>query len=212
MTLPRFALLALAASLALGAAPARAADFSDPTWPCVQRKVPNLSWGMMWTGLPLDGSLGDWREDDRVRPLAARIAVRRTPMEEVETRVAEFAETLEGGEEARARRLSLLFKGAFELIDRERAQIISGIGRYAQKQQALADRIDETRIELAELREVEDPSFDQQDRMELLADTVAWDTRIFDERQQSLIYVCESPVILEKRAFSVARAIMAHLP
>jgi hypothetical protein len=35
---------------------------------------------------------------------------------------------------------------------------------------------------------------------------------VFDERKQSLTYVCESPVILEKRAFAIARAIMRHLP
>ena len=206
---PRFALLALMAGLL--AAPAGAADFSDPTWPCVQRKVPHLSWGMMWTGRPLDDTLGDWRDDAQVAALAPRIAVRRTSMEEVRRRVAEFADGLGGEEEAR-RRLALLFAGAFELIDDARAEIISGIARYAEKQQGLADRIDARRIELAELQEVADPSFDQMDRMEALSDTVAWDTRIFDERKQSLTYVCESPVILEKRAFSVARTIMDHLP
>jgi hypothetical protein len=197
---------ALAAFLAL---PAAAADFSDPDWPCIQRKVPNLSWGMMWTGLPIDESLGDWREDEAVRGLVPTLAVRRTPMEEAEARIAGFAEDL--GQEA-DRRLALLFKGVFELIDRERAQIVSGIGRYARKQQALADRIDAARAELAELRALEEPDFDQQDRMEELEDRIKWDTRVFDERKQSLTYVCESPVILEKRAFAIARAIMRHLP
>ena len=38
-----------------------------------------------------------------------------------------------------------------------------------------------------------------------------WDTRIFDEREQSLTYVCESPVLLEQRLFALAREIMAQL-
>ena len=200
----------LAALLAL---PAIAADFSDPDWPCVQRKVVNLSWGMMWTGQPIDDSLGNWREDPEIRTLAETIAVRRTPMDEVEARIAAFADGL--GED-RERRLALLFKGAFELIDRERAQIVGGIGRYARKQTALAERIDEARIEFAELsdaeRAAEGENLDRLDRIEELEDQIAWDTRIFDERQRSLTYVCESPVLLEQRAFAIARAIMAHLP
>ena len=34
-----------------------------------------------------------------------------------------------------------------------------------------------------------------------------WDTRIFTERQQMLTAVCESPVLLERRLFELARAI-----
>lgn len=200
----------LAAALAL---PAVAADFSDPDWPCVQRKVVNLSWGMMWTGLPIDESLGDWRDDPEIRALAETIAVRRTPIEEAEARIAAFADGL--GED-RERRLALLFKAAFELIDRERAQIVNGIGRYARKQAGLAERIDEARIEFAALTEAERAAegedLDRLDRIEELEDQIAWDTRIFDERQRSLTYVCESPVLLEQRAFALARAIMAHLP
>jgi len=38
-----------------------------------------------------------------------------------------------------------------------------------------------------------------------------WDTRVFDERLQSLSYVCESPVLLEQRLFALSRHIMNHL-
>ncbi|MFK8252159.1 hypothetical protein [Ancylobacter terrae] len=34
-----------------------------------------------------------------------------------------------------------------------------------------------------------------------------WDTRIYDTRTQAVTAVCESPVILEQRAFALARAI-----
>ena len=39
-----------------------------------------------------------------------------------------------------------------------------------------------------------------------------WDQRIFTERQQSLTYVCETPVILEQRAFALGRIIAAQVP
>ena len=38
-----------------------------------------------------------------------------------------------------------------------------------------------------------------------------WDTRIYDEREQSLVFVCEQPVLLEQRLFRIGREIMAHL-
>ena len=107
---PASATLAAAVlATALGAAPALAASSDDPTWPCVQRKVPNLSWGMMWTGMPIDDSLGDWRADEAVARIAPELALRRTPMEEAEAMIARFAEGLD--DEA-GRRLALLFKGA----------------------------------------------------------------------------------------------------
>ncbi|RYI14311.1 MAG: hypothetical protein EON48_11985, partial [Acetobacteraceae bacterium] len=39
-----------------------------------------------------------------------------------------------------------------------------------------------------------------------------WDVRIFTDRQAQLTYVCETPVILEQRAFALGRAIAGHLP
>ena len=38
-----------------------------------------------------------------------------------------------------------------------------------------------------------------------------WDMRIYGDRRSSLSYLCEQPVLLEKRAFVVAKAIAAHL-
>ena len=38
-----------------------------------------------------------------------------------------------------------------------------------------------------------------------------WDRRIFDERNQSVSYVCEVPTILEQRLGEIARRIQARL-
>jgi len=198
-----------ALALAVSVTPAMAADFSDPDWPCVQRKVPHLSVGQMWAGPPIgEADLSAWRKDDRVAGLAPVLAVRRTAEEQADSLIGEFSET---HAEDRNRALSLLFAGAFTLIERERSEIISGIGRYARTQTALAAGIDALQTELAELQALAEPNFDQQDRMEELEDKVHWDTRIYKDRQQSLTYVCETPVILEKRAFALARMIQGRL-
>ncbi|MFC7704147.1 hypothetical protein ACFQXB_08075 [Plastorhodobacter daqingensis] len=186
-----------------GLAPARAATFDDPEWPCIQRKIPHLSLGQVWSGpLPDDNIEGLAREPE-IQRLAARLELRRTPIDEAEALIAEFAT---GADEVR---LTALYLATFQRIDRARSSIINGIGRYALKQRALDDQIDARRVELTQLLAADPPDHDRIDAVEQQLD---WDTRIFLDRQQSLIYVCETPVILEQRAFALGRIVAAHLP
>ena len=199
----------LAITVALTGWPAFGADFSDPDWPCIQRKVPQLWIGQMWTGPAIEEpDLQAWRKLPDVAALAPVLAVRRTSEDAAEALVGQFAEA---AGDARDEKLRLLFAGAFTLIDRERSQIISGIGRYARTQTALSAGIEETQNQLTELQAIENPDFDTQDKIEEIEDQLLWDTRIYKDRQQSLTYVCETPVILEKRAFALARMIMARM-
>lgn len=192
--------MAVAASLL--ALPAHAADFKDKSWPCVQRKVPQLSIGQMWTGPLIDESV---RPDAEASALARAIALRRTSLEDAQALVARYAEAL--GED-REEKLAILFRTAFEQINRERADVIGGISRYASKQTGLSERIDGLQQELATLKaKKDDKTDDEWDRMEELQDIVTWDARIYTERAQSLTFVCETPVILEKRAFALAKAV-----
>ena len=188
------------------AASVAAADFSDPEWPCAQRKVVNLSVGQMWAGPPIaEQDLDAWRKDDAIAALAPLLAIRRTGEEEAGRLIAVFAERHDA---SRERDLPLLFAGAFSLIEQERSAIIAGIGRYARRQIVLSRDIGATQEKLAELNAETEPDLDT---IEELEDKLAWDTRIYRDRAQSLTYVCESPVILERRAFALARAIQAHL-
>lgn len=195
-------ILALAALLLAGPALA----LNEPDWPCQQRKVVRLSLGQMWGG-PIPEDLQAWRADAEIVALAGRIAARRTPMAEVEAVVAQLA----AGPDPDAR-LTALFAGAFDIIDRERTRLVDGIVRFSQKQQALAAKVDAQQVEIARLeRETRPDDFDGLDRLEALQDQTLWDVRIYDERRRSLQYVCESPVLLEQRAFALGRLIAARL-
>ncbi|HEU0222156.1 MAG TPA: hypothetical protein VFR34_08095 [Paracoccaceae bacterium] len=201
-------LLAAALAAGLGSA-ALAQPAEDPDWPCIQRKVPHLSPGQMWAGPPLPEDRRAWRDDPELGALAARIAARRTAMEEVP---ALLDGVQAGGGQSRDARLVALFAGIFELIDAERARIIEGIERYARKQRALTERIEARQAEIAAAREeagAEDHA--ALDRIEELEDALAWDIRVYKDRRESLTYVCESPVILERRAFALARLIQERL-
>lgn len=199
----RWALAALLLSTWGG--PVQAADMVDPDWPCVQRKVPELSVGQMWAGpMPEEG----WHPDAKTRAVAASLVPRRVTPEEVAAAATDYAERLPA--DARAQGLADLFAAALAQINKERGQVIAGIARYAHDQEALADRVTAREDELARLQADPDEQKDW-DRIEELQDELAWDTRIFKERAQSLTYVCETPVLLEQRAFTIARALAGLL-
>ncbi len=188
-------------------APAAVAAGGDPDWPCVQRLVPEISGAMIWAGPPLDPVARTWDDDPAVRNLAAELAARRTPIEEADRQVEEFAATLDP--EVKDDRLTALFAGVLETINRDRASLISGIKRFARKQQGLGEQIQQANVALRELSG--EASTEEQARRMTLQEERDWARRIFDEREDSLVYLCEQPVLLEQRAFALARQIAAHL-
>ena len=199
---------AISFTVALGAATEASAFNPHPDWPCVQRKITQLSWGQMWSGPPLPEDPA-WREDERLARLVPDIAARRTPLAKVEDLIASLEAT---DAESRDALLIRLFAGIFERIDADRAQIINGIERYTRSQRALAEKINTMRTELEARRAVTaEDDFDGLDKLDEMEDAVFWETKIYDDRRQALTAVCESPIILEKRAFAVAKIIQNAL-
>ncbi|MCG8594299.1 MAG: hypothetical protein MI785_07975 [Kiloniellales bacterium] len=192
----------LAAGLLILAGPVDAATSEDPDWPCVQRKVPEISAGMVWAGPPVEALKGAWQDDAEISRLAATLAARRTEIEAAKAAVADFAAGLGADKNER---LTLLFAATLDIVNEERASIISGIGRYTRRQQALADKIGRLAGDLSAL-----PASDAAKREELEQQRL-WDIRIYEDRERSLTYICEQPVLLEQRVFALAREIMNHL-
>lgn len=191
--------------LALAAGTARAQPQQDPDWPCVQRLVPELAAGQMWSGPePVEGH---WAADPEIAPLALRLADLAVPMAEVERLIAAFAAAQPA--DLRGGRLALLFTGALEIINGARAGEIEGIKRYARRQQALAQRIAEESAKLVGLP----PGPDVVPPPELaeIKEARDWDLRVFEDRHRSLTHLCDRPVALEQRAFALARIIQEHL-
>jgi hypothetical protein len=200
-------MLPIAALWIIGAYPALAANGQDPDWPCIQRKVSEISAAQVWRGPPLDAAADAWRDDSALAELAAAIASRRTEMADAKGKIAEFATT--AGTDGN-RQLTLLFAGVLATINAERSSIMAGIGRYARRQHDLAEKIAGEAAELDRLP-AEGGTEDEIARREELSDAQTWDTRIFRERERSLGYVCELPTLLEQRAFALGREIVAQL-
>ncbi|KGD96544.1 MULTISPECIES: hypothetical protein [Rhizobium/Agrobacterium group] len=188
---------------ALSAIPtAFAAANADPDWPCIQRKVPEISIGQVWNGDELPETAKQWDRDPRVSDLAAELVKRSNPIENARKQVSDYAATLP--KEQVHEKLEQLFMGVFDKINIERGQIISGIARYAEKQRQLAADVRKKAAEIDRMRAAADT-----DQAELARhdQQLTWETRIFEERVQSLTYVCEVPTLIEQRLYSISKII-----
>ena len=187
------------------AVPAVAMDARHPDWPCPQIVVPKLSVTAFWTGPSIDDVGDAWMKDQTVNDLVLRLAGRRTPLADAEKEAAQF---IVGTDAERQQKAKLLFAGLFATLGRERDEVMAGIERFSQRQQQLRERIT---AELTNLRAQQDATSQDPAADDQLSEQIAWDTRIFDERRQTISYVCEVPSTIERRLFALARAIQQKL-
>jgi hypothetical protein len=200
----RFIVLAVTLEAAAVAAEPKS-DSSERNWPCHQILVGRVSLAAVWSGPSIEGLA--WRNDQAVADIVARLAARRTPLEDAERAVEDFARS-QGA--SKTKKLVAVFAGLFETLNDERTQVIDGLLRFGARQKELAGRI---RAENALPREgpgKESPHASKQDA-ETVARDLEWDLRVFDERHQSLAYVCETPTLIEQRLFALARVIQRSL-
>jgi hypothetical protein len=197
--------LAVLTALAMPHTPARAADPRNPDWPCVQVKVPEISPAAVWAGSPFDDVGEKWQNEPKIKDLVARLAARRTPLEEAQKLAAEF---LSASTEHKKENGRLLFAGLFDTLNRLRADVINGIERYTRRQREYAGRI---RSETLALRELQDKPDADPKQVQEQADRLQWETRIFEDRRRTISYVCEVPVLIEQRLFALGRAIQQEI-
>jgi hypothetical protein len=190
----------LAAGIALPSAP-RAADPRYPDWPCAQIKVPEVSVAAVWAGPTIDDVGNAWEQDPVVRDMVARLAARRTPIEEAQKAIENF---IIGDAVERQRKAKPLIAGLFTALNRERSEVMNGLERFYRHQKSFAEKI---RAETSNLRNLQDSADRDQVKIDELANSVAWDTRIFEERRRTITYACEVPVLIERRLFTLARDI-----
>lgn len=194
----------LAAVLAIGCGanwPSRAADPRYPDWPCTQAKVPEISLAAVWDGPPLDNAEKAWANDQGVKGVIPQVAPRRVPLENAHKIIAEF---VSGDAARREERGTLLFAGLFDRLNRERTEVMNGIERLGRRQKELAEKI---RSDISELHRLQDKADPSEAKLQELGDQVQWNTRIFEDRQKTVRYVCEVPTLIEQRLFALGRAV-----
>ncbi|RJG44258.1 hypothetical protein [Mesorhizobium sp. DCY119] len=186
---------------------ALAAANNDPDWPCIQRKVPELSLGQIWNGPDLPEASKDWSNDEDISDRVKELAARRLPLPEAQKEIKEFAATLPP--EKLEPQLTMLVQGLFDHMNAERSHVISGIARYAHKQLELATALRKESSDVDALRNKPDAD---QNEVTKRTDQLTWQTRVFEERVQSLTYVCEVPTLIEQRLYQLAKTVAETLP
>ena len=180
-----------------------AAANSDPDWPCIQRKVPELSLGQIWNGPELPASAKDWSKDQDVPDLVKELAARRVPIAEAQKRNPRFRRQPAG--RTRRRTVWQAGPGPFRLHERTSAprsfpasaamrgsssNWLRGCARRRPRSTRCAAKPDANVNEIA-----------------ARTDRLTWETRVFEERVQSLTYVCEVPTLIEQRLYALAKTV-----
>ena len=189
-------------------APAHAIDTANPDWPCVQRKILTLTPTQIWDGPDIKEGM-PWRNSDTIRSLTRILLSRRVPLEEAEKEIEKFAGAFPKAD--RDEQLTLLFAAYLERTNIHRKQIVSGIERFQRRQEARSKELENQGEALTKLKARAEK--DEKLTKELADATNAydWDARIFKQRQQNIPLACEIPVLVEQRAFAIARAIRKHM-
>jgi hypothetical protein len=181
-----------------------AADPRYPDWPCVQAKVPEISLAAVWAGPPLDEVSGKWKDDDKVSALVAKLAARRTPLEEAQKAITEYL----NGAADKTTSGKLLFAGLFDSLNAQRSQVMSGLERVTRKQREAADKIRSDTLALQALQGETPPN---QAKIDELSNQLVWQTRIFEDRRNVIKFVCEVPTAIDQRLFALGRAIQQEI-
>ena len=196
---------AMVAMVACRVQPAFALDPRYPDWPCQQLKVPGIAIASVWNGPPIEAIDKTRSEDPKEAELVARLAARRTPIEDARKLIADY---VVGTPEQKQEKAKSLFAGLYSVLNAQRDQVMNGIERFSRKQKAMAEDI---REKTQRMRQLQDAPNADQTQSDELASQLSWQTRIFEDRRKSASYVCEVPVLIEKRLFDLSRAIQDRL-
>ena len=175
-------------------------------WPCRQAKVGTIALASVWAGPPLEAMAQDWRRDAELSALVTRASERRTPLDEAQSAIADYAKHL--NQEQKTTKLALLMAGIFDRLNSERNSVIAGLERYGHKQRDMAERV---KSEIEALNAAQSEANADPPKIAELSTRVQWDTRVFEDRRRALTYVCETPVLIEQRLGALARAIAAAM-
>jgi hypothetical protein len=200
----RIAILALFV-IAASAEPGFAADPRFPDWPCAQAKVPEISLAAVWAGPPLDDASNKWKDDAKVAALVAKLAARRTPLEDAQKAITEF---LAGPAADKSAAGKLLFAGLFDSLNAQRSSVMNGLERVMRKQREAAEKI---RADTLALQALQDATPPDQPKVDELGNQLVWETRIFEDRRRVVKFVCEVPTAIDQRLFALGRTIQQEM-
>ncbi|HWK37613.1 MAG TPA: hypothetical protein VNR88_01735 [Hyphomicrobium sp.] len=183
------------------------AVLGTPDWPCVQRKVPTISPAQVWDGPSID----EIKEfDPGIRDLTEVLESRRVSTEDAEKAIKEYAASVP--EADRDRKLTELFASFLNHINSDRKFVMDRVEEYQKRQKARAAELEREGQKLAEKGlAATDELLPTETNLSPEQQEYNWNARIFQERQLNLTMACEVPMLIEQRAYEVARLIREQM-
>ena len=198
----------LAATLvAMMAAQVGAQETMDPDWPCIQVLVPTISSAVVWDGPSIEGLEARWRDQVGVARLVGRVTQRHVDADQAEQEIDAFAQSQPTTDRNAA--LTAVFIGSWEILNEKRQHMIEGIKEFTRQQNARANRIENMLLELEVISSESSPASGA--KMAKFRQDLVLEVRIFEDREKSIVYLCELPVKIEGKIGALARAISAQL-
>ncbi len=85
---------------------------------------------------------------------------------------------------------------------------MSGLERVTRKQREAADKV---RNDTMALQALQDAPAKDQAKIDELGNQLVWETRIFEDRQRVIKFVCEVPTAIDQRLFAFGRVIQQEM-
>lgn len=187
----------------------QAVDTTDyPDWPCAQRKVVTLTSVQIWDGPPTEEIKG-WKDDKQIKELTPILVSRRVPLKEAEKAIKTFADSQTADQ--RDEKLTLLFASVLSSINRDRKFVLGRIETSQKRQKKSALQIEGEGKDLAQTQSGEVRLIIPGKPTSAGEGQYNWNARIFREREEALTMACEIPVLIEQRAYEIAKLIRAQM-
>ena len=180
-------------------------------WPCIYRKVPELSAAAIWDG-PTITDTSSWRKDEQVRKLSEYLISRRIKQADAEAAIKKFADSLPA--DTRDAKLTELFAAVLTRTNEDRKVVMSGIERFNKRQLERAKEIEKEGLTLPPDKQAEAAGEELAGEIGKLSDAedkYKWEVRVFQEKQAAIPIACEIPELIDQRAGDLARAIRAQM-
>jgi hypothetical protein len=194
------------------AAAEKAASASKEEWPCINRKVPELSPAMIWDG-PAITDTKSWRNDDAIRKLSQYLISRRVKPDEVDAAIKKFAAGLPADQHDA--KLTELFAAVLTRTNEDRKVVMHGIEKMHKRQVERSKEIQQEALTLQpeEQAAAESPTEEAgvAGQASDAQEKYKWEVRAFQEKQANIPIACEIPQLIDERAGEIARAIRAEM-
>lgn len=181
-------------------------------WPCVYRKVPELSAATIWDGPPITDTTS-WHSDDAIRKLSQYLISRRVKPEEVEAAIKKYAASLPADQHDA--KLTELFSAVLTRTNEDRKTVMHGIEKMHKQQVERSKEIEKEALALQPEEQAEAENSSQEAGVagkESDAETkYKWELRAFQEKQANIPLACEVPQLIDERAGDIARTIRAEM-